>query len=58
MPAVADGMARRRLAEIAASGGGTVVTSCGTCAFMLKQNAPDGVEVKDLPRAVLGCLDD
>lgn len=58
MPQIADAMARRRLGEIAARGGGTVVTSCGTCAFMLKQNAPTGVEVRDLPRAVLGCLDD
>ena len=53
MPDVADAMARRRLAEVASRGGGTVVTSCGTCSFMLKQNAPDGVEVRDLPRALL-----
>jgi Fe-S oxidoreductase len=52
MPAVADQMARRRLGEIAQGGGGTVVTSCATCTFMLKRNAPDGVEVADLPTAV------
>jgi Fe-S oxidoreductase len=57
MPDVADAMARRRLAEIASRGGGTVVTSCGTCAFMLKQNAPAGVAVSDLPRAVLELAD-
>jgi Fe-S oxidoreductase len=48
MPAVADGMARRRLAEVAAAGGGTLVTSCGTCKHMLARNAPAGVEVRDL----------
>jgi dimethylglycine catabolism B len=52
MPAVADAMARRRLSEVAAAGGGTVVTSCGTCAFMLRRNAPDGVDVSDLATAV------
>ena len=52
MPEVADAMARRRLNEIANRGGGMVVTSCATCAFMLKQNAPDGVEVRDLPAAI------
>ncbi|MBP6628073.1 MAG: (Fe-S)-binding protein [Kofleriaceae bacterium] len=52
MPAVADAMARRRLAEVQAQGGGLVVTSCGTCTFMLKRNAPPGVEVADLPTAV------
>jgi len=52
MPATADAMARRRLAEVAAAGGGTVVTSCGTCAFMLRRNAPAGVDVADLPTAV------
>ena len=45
-------MARRRLRDVAGRGGGTVVTSCGTCAFMLKRNAPDGVEVRDLATAV------
>jgi fumarate reductase (CoM/CoB) subunit B len=52
MPAVADQMARRRLAEVAAHGGGTVVTSCATCTFMLRRNAPAGVEVQDLPTAL------
>lgn len=53
MPAVADEMARDRLREVAAAGGGTVVTSCGTCAFMLRSNAPNNVEVKELASAVL-----
>ena len=35
MPAVADQMAKRRLAEVQQTGGGMVVTSCATCAFML-----------------------
>ncbi|HET6613386.1 MAG TPA: (Fe-S)-binding protein [Kofleriaceae bacterium] len=48
MPAAADAMARRRLAPIASRGGGTVVTSCATCSFMLKRNAPSSVEVCDL----------
>jgi len=52
MPAVADAMARRRLSEVAAQGGGLVVTSCATCTFMLKRNAPRSVEVADLPTAV------
>lgn len=52
MPAIADGMARRRLAEVATAGGGLVVTSCGTCAFMLRRNAPASVEVADLPTAI------
>ncbi|HWN69518.1 MAG TPA: hypothetical protein VNM90_17875, partial [Haliangium sp.] len=43
---VADGMARRRLREVTRGGGGTVVTSCPTCVFMLGRNAPDGVEVR------------
>jgi fumarate reductase (CoM/CoB) subunit B len=51
-PSTADAMARRRLAEVAAAGGGTVVTSCGTCAFMLRRNAPASVEVADLPTAI------
>ena len=53
MPDVADAMARNRLREVASAGGGTVVTSCGTCAFMLKSNAPTNVEVKDLATAIL-----
>lgn len=52
MPSVADEMARRRLRDIAGRGGGTVVTSCATCAFMLRSNAPDGIEVYDLPELV------
>ena len=52
MPTVADAMARKRLAEVASQGGGMVVTSCATCAFMLKRNAPRSVEVADLPTAV------
>jgi Fe-S oxidoreductase len=46
MPDVADAMARRRLRDVIRGGGGTVVTSCPTCAFMLGRNAPDGVEVR------------
>jgi Fe-S oxidoreductase len=52
MPAVADAMARGRLREIARKGGGTVVTACATCAFMLRRNAPASVSVRDLPCAI------
>jgi len=52
MPTVADEMARRRLRDISSRGGGTVVTSCATCAFMLRSNAPSGVEVYDLPELI------
>ena len=52
MPLVADQMARRRLAEVQAAGGGMVVTSCATCAFMLKRNAPPSVEVANLATAM------
>jgi len=52
MPRIADEMARRRLRDISGRGGGTVVTSCATCAFMLRSNAPDGVDVYDLPEYV------
>jgi fumarate reductase (CoM/CoB) subunit B len=48
MPAVADAMARRRLAEVADAGGGTVVTSCSTCKHMLARNAPPGVVVREV----------
>lgn len=48
MPDVADAMARNRLREVSRGGGGTVVTACPTCAFMLARNAPDGVEVRTL----------
>jgi len=57
MPAVADAMARRRLSELAAQGGGTVATACGTCALMLRRNAPEGVEVSDLATAVANLTD-
>jgi dimethylglycine catabolism B len=56
MPEAADAMARRRLRTVARGGGGTVVTSCATCAFMLKRNAPSGVEVSDLPGAIQQAL--
>jgi Fe-S oxidoreductase len=52
MPVVADQMAKRRLAEVQASGGGLVVTSCATCTFMLKRNAPASVEVENLATAM------
>ncbi|MEO8844494.1 MAG: (Fe-S)-binding protein [Kofleriaceae bacterium] len=52
MPLVADQMAKRRLAEVHAAGGGMVVTSCATCAFMLKRNAPASVEVTNLATAM------
>jgi Fe-S oxidoreductase len=52
MPAVADQMSRRRLADVHASGGGMVVTSCATCTFMLSRNAPPSVEVANLPTAM------
>ncbi|ACY17588.1 (Fe-S)-binding protein [Haliangium ochraceum] len=48
MPEVADAMARRRLRDVVRGGGGTVVTSCPTCALMLQRNAPDGVSVRML----------
>jgi Fe-S oxidoreductase len=52
MPAIADQMAKRRLAEVHATGGGMVVTSCATCTFMLKRNAPPSVEVANLATAM------
>ncbi|MCX5742325.1 MAG: (Fe-S)-binding protein [Proteobacteria bacterium] len=52
MPAVADQMAKRRLAEVQASGGGMVVTSCATCTHMLSRNAPPSVEVANLATAM------
>jgi Fe-S oxidoreductase len=52
MPLVADQMSKRRLAEVHATGGGTVVTSCATCAFMLQRNAPASVEVANLGTAI------
>ena len=50
--AIADQMAKRRLAEVQAAGGGMVVTSCATCTFMLKRNAPPSVEVANLATAM------
>jgi Fe-S oxidoreductase len=52
MPLVADQMSKRRLAEVHATGGGLVVTSCATCAFMLRRNAPPSVDVADLATAM------
>ncbi len=52
MPEVADAMAKQRLEEVSRAGGGTVVTSCATCAFQLHRNAPPGVTVLDLPEAL------
>lgn len=52
MPDVADEMARRRLRQVAARGGGIVTTSCGTCKHMLEKNAPAGVQVRDLVELV------
>jgi Fe-S oxidoreductase len=52
MPIVADQMAKRRLAEVAATGGGMVVTSCATCSFMLERNAPASVTVTNLATAM------
>ncbi|HUJ57390.1 MAG TPA: (Fe-S)-binding protein [Kofleriaceae bacterium] len=52
MPLVADQMSKRRLAEVQATGGGMVVTSCATCAFMLRRNAPPAVEVRNLATAM------
>jgi Fe-S oxidoreductase len=52
MPSIADQMAKRRLAEVQATGGGMVVTSCATCTFMLKRNAPPSVEVANLATAM------
>lgn len=52
MPRVADQMAKRRLAEVQATGGGLVVTSCATCSFMLERNAPPSVEVANLATAI------
>jgi Fe-S oxidoreductase len=45
-------MSKRRLAEVQSSGGGMVVTSCASCAFMLRRNAPPSVEVADLATAM------
>ena len=58
MPKIANRMAKDRLQDLSYRGGGTVVTSCGTCAFMLKSNAPDNIEVKDLATAISDALSD
>ncbi len=52
MPLIADQMAKRRLSEVHATGGGMVITSCATCAFMLERNAPPSVEVANLATAM------
>ncbi len=52
MPQIADQMSKRRLAEVQATGGGLVVTSCATCTFMLRRNAPPSVDVADLATAM------
>ncbi|HEY5921636.1 MAG TPA: (Fe-S)-binding protein [Kofleriaceae bacterium] len=52
MPLIADQMSKRRLDEVKAAGGGMVVTSCATCTFMLKRNAPPSVEVVNLATAM------
>ena len=56
MPATADKMAADRLREIAQAGGGTVVSGCGTCTFMLRQNAPEGVNVRGFGAFIEECL--
>lgn len=48
-PKTSDSMAKHRMKELSESGGGDVVTSCGTCAFMLKSNSTENVTVYDLP---------
>ncbi len=52
MPLVADQMSKRQLAEVQQAGGGMVVTSCATCTFMLRRNAPPSVEVVNLATAM------
>ncbi len=52
MPLIADQMAKRRLSEVHTTGGGMVITSCATCAFMLERNAPPSVEVANLATAM------
>lgn len=55
-PDTADSMAKRRLREVAARGGGTVVTACATCTYMLRSNAPSNVSVVDLATFVADTL--
>jgi Fe-S oxidoreductase len=52
MPEVASRMARKRLRQVSAQGGGIVATSCATCQYMLQKNAPAGVTVRDLVELV------
>ncbi len=55
-PDTADTMAKRRLREVASRGGGTVVTACATCTYMLRSNAPSNVQVVDLATFVADSL--
>jgi len=57
-PKTADNMARRRMREVAHRGGGTIVTACATCTYMLRSNAPNGVKVCDLAAFVADALDE
>lgn len=56
-PDTADSMARRRMREVAHRGGGTIVTACATCTYMLRSNAPSGVKIRDLAAFVADALD-
>ncbi len=55
-PTTADSMARRRMREVAARGGGTIVTACPTCTYMLRSNTPSGVIVRDLAAFVADAM--
>lgn len=57
-PDTADNMARRRMREVAHRGGGTIVTACATCTYMLRSNAPSGVKVRDLAAFVADAMDE
>tara|TARA_R110002073_G_scaffold218689_5_gene379047 strand:- start:18616 stop:19674 length:1059 start_codon:yes stop_codon:yes gene_type:complete len=57
-PDTADSMARRRMREVAHRGGGTIVTACATCTYMLRSNAPSGVIVRDLATFVAEAMDE
>src|SRR5262249_55740318 len=52
MPAIADQMAKRRLAEVPAAGRGVGGTSCAGGACLLKRHAPPAVEVANLATAM------
>jgi len=56
-PDTADAMARRRMREVAQRGGGTIVSACATCTYMLRSNAPSGVKVRDLAAFVADALE-